>query len=233
MRVGIICEGERTDGPTLEVLLRAEFPGMTFQFMPTTKGLIFAKVGGLSDELIRTGCDRVLVAWDLHPVGTQMTVSSQHSESKPCQREQRKKLLEVAISTSDVSRPDWIGLHRRYGFSEGDEPEHARLHLVCFCESFDAAFLADTTFLRTLASSDLRNAEPPPRVRTPTKERRPQEYLRRYFRQGHNPRLKYFNKHEHNVVLAKAFVEAGRLQNLRRHAGYLRLIEALANWNGQ
>jgi hypothetical protein len=231
MKIGIICEGERTDGPVLEILLAAEFPEVSFAIVPTSKAAIFQAVGALIDNLLEQGCDRVLVAWDLLPVGTQMAVNSQANETAPCQMDQRKTLLATAVRTGQTCVADAASLQHRYGFRDGAPAEATeRIALICFSESFDAVFLSDPAFLRSLASSEIRTAEPPPAARNPTTMKRPQEVLRAYFRRGHNKRLKYFNKCEHNVVVARAFVEQGKLQRLRRHAGYKRLVEIIKAW---
>jgi hypothetical protein len=102
--------------------------------------------------------------------------------------------------------------------------------LVCFCQSFDAVFLSDVGFLQELASSSIREAEPPPTVRTPVGVNGPQQFIRQYFRRGHNKRLKFFNRYEHNIVLAREFVAKRKLRRLRQHQGYHRLVTVVARW---
>lgn len=90
-------------------------------------------------------------------------------------------------------------------------------------------FLSDLAFLRKLASSDVHKAERPPNVgKRLDKVPKPQEFLRTYFRKGSNPQFKYFNKYEHNIRLAQAWVEKGDLSGLRKHRGYKRLIQKIA-----
>ena len=230
MKIGVICEGEKTDGPVLKKLLEAEFPDVTLDIRATSKKVIFSAIGPLIDDLVAKACQHVAIVWDLHPVGTQMSVSSQTASADPCQLDQRRTLLEVAQKTSQTCQKDVEHLRRRYGFSHGDLEENPRVCLICFCESFDAAFLSDHKLLQELASSEVRRAEPHPKIRTPENVHRPQEVLRQYFRRGHNRRLKYFNKCEHNIVLAKAFVEGGKLQKLRSHPGYSRLVNIFESW---
>lgn len=231
MKLGVICEGDKTDGPVLDALLRAEFPTIRLEIVPTSKAVIFSQIGAIADRLLSSGCERVVIAWDLHPVGTQMSVSSQAHHTEPCQWDQRRTLLEVAGRTSENCQADIELLQRRYGFHEGNGAGgNLRVCLVCFCESFDAIFLTDGPLLRDLASSAIRRAEAPPAVRTPISAKRPQEVIRRYFRRGHNSRFKYFNKYEHNIHLARAFTENGRLNRLRRHRGYDRLVTVVAGW---
>lgn len=229
MTIGVICEGARSDGPALEVLLKAEFPDLHILIVPTTKKAIFSVVGQLIDDLVDKGCQRVVIAWDLHPVGIQMEVNSQRTHSRPCQKDQRHKLLEVAHATTESFSVDCLELLRRYGFAKGKTSRQSRLYLVCFSESFDAAFLSDTSLLKKLASSKNRSAVALSGVRVPHEVVKPQEVLRRYFGQGYNARLKFFNKATHNVVLAQAFVDNDRLRALRRHNGYSRLVETIAS----
>lgn len=231
MKLGVICEGERTDGPVLSKLLGAEFPAVTLEVVATSKHVIFSAVGALIDDLLAKGCERILIAWDLHPVGTQMSVSSQTAHADPCQRDQRMTLLTVAQRTTRTCQGDVGCLQNRYGFGDANATlEDSRICLVCFCESFDAVFLCDSSLLRELASSEIREADQPPTVRSAAKIPRPQQMIRQYFRRGHNKRLKYFNKYEHNAVLAQAFVDRGRLDRLRQHPGYRRLVTQIEAW---
>jgi hypothetical protein len=231
MRLGVICEGERSDGPVLETLLSAEFPAVTLETVATSKAVIFSAVGTLVDDLLARGCERVVIAWDLHPIGAQMAVKAQREHPDPCHWDQRKTLLASAGRQGQTCLPDVTLLQHRYGFSDGDGGAgEARVCLVCFCESFDAVFLSDAGFLQALASSRIRRADAPPRVRTPIAVNRPQEFLRQYFRRGHNKRLKYFNKYEHNIVLAREFVEQRKLPRLRQHPGYDRLVTVVSKW---
>jgi hypothetical protein len=230
MKLGVICEGEKTDGPVLRKLLEAEFPAADIVIRATSKQVIFSAIGTIVDELLSGGCEGVIIVWDLHPVGTQMSVTSQTVHAEPCQRDQRQTLLEIARKTSEACQADVAHLQQRYGFLEEEVAGDDRVRLVCFCESFDAVFLSDEALLRKLASSEIRGAEPPPRVKVPTTVARPQQLIRQYFRSGHNKQLKYFNKCEHNIVLARAFIEHGRLSKLRKHQGYRRLVTLIEVW---
>lgn len=231
MKIGVICEGEKTDGPVIQALMTAEFPDIELIIQATTKAVIFQDAGGLIDTLFDNGCDRVVVVWDLLPVGTQMTVNSQSNGSTPCQNNQRKTLLDVARSRGSTCANDIDALLQRYGFVEGDRGRAVgRVALVCFSESFDAVFLSDPAFLQRLASSDIRQAEDPPAMRSPATVTKPQEILRRYFRRGHNKRLKYFNKTQHNEVLAREYIAQGKLAQLRRHPAYERLTSIIGAW---
>lgn len=231
MKIGVVCEGDQTDGPVLEILLAAEFPHVNFKIVATSKAAIFQGIGALVDGLLDSGYERVVVAWDLLPVGTQMAVNSQRENTTPCQVDQRKTLLTTAERTGQTCVVDVGELQSRYGFREGAAAANpGRLALVCFAESFDAIFLSDPAFLQVLASSEIREAENLGAVRSPEAVKRPQEVLRWYFRKGHNRRLKYFNKCEHNEVVAKAFVEQGKLKKLRKHSAYKRLIAIIEGW---
>lgn len=231
MKLGVICEGEMTDGPVLRTLLEAEFPNVEFEVEATTKAAIFSAVGIRVDRLLAKGFERIVIVWDLYPLGTQMSVNSQTEHEVRCQWDQRKTLLAVAEKTANACLPDIRSLQVHYGFrGEGIVSGNERVALVCFSESFDAVFLTDVDFLRKLASSNIRDAEQPPAVRDPASAKRPAELIRRYFRRGHNKRLKYFNKYEHNILLAQEFVREGRLGKLRAHPGYERLVVLIAKW---
>jgi hypothetical protein len=226
MKLGVVCEGEKTDGPVLEVLLRACLPGRTIKIAATTKQAIFSSGGVFVDALLAEGCSRVIVAWDLHPIGTQMKVNSQTHHSEPCQTDQRNTLLNAIERSGGVCRADAQALKHRYGI-DGGLPGNPRVELVCFCASFDAIFLYDLPFLRQVASSNIRKAAPPPSIKHPTAEKFPAERLRSYFRTSPNNRFKFFNKHQHNLVLAQLFVENKKLDRLLKHPGFNRLVDLL------
>lgn len=228
MKVGIVCEGGCSDGPALHLLLRAEFPDVTFVITGTSKALIFSSSGALVDALIDGGCERVYVLWDLHPIGTQMAVKSQTEHEKPCRYDQRKTLLGRASETASTCDGDLRHLRHRYEFETyKDAPSTTRVELVCFSTSFDAVFLADPVQLRRLASSKVRVADDAPAPKDLESIEAPAVILKDYFERGHNKRLRHFNKHQHNEVLAKEFVDAGRHAKLKRHPGYRRLIEKI------
>lgn len=232
MKIGVICEGENSDGPALECLLQAEFQGHTFVVLGTTKAAIFSAAGALIDEKLSEGCERVVVIWDLHPVGVQMAVNSQTASAEvACQMDQRRTLLAKALTTARACANDIRELQRRYAFAPAEvNLAPSRVALVCFSHSFDAVFLCDPGLLRTLASSPIRTAEQMGTIKRPHKEVRPQEKIRQYFAKGHNAVLKHFNKFQHNIVIAKAFVEKRRLAKLRRHVAYDRLTGLIEGW---
>lgn len=222
-RIGIVCEGEISDVPCLDVLLRAEFGGAAeFDICGTSKAVIFSALGPLIDEVNGRGATELIVAWDLLPVGRKMGVSSQVEHEKPCRLEQQEVLLDALAGSGTAYQPDIEMLQTRYGFINPGLDGTSRLHLVCFSCTFDAVLLSDADLLRDLASSELRQAERLPRVSLES-ERGPSGVLRRYFRRGHNKRLKYFNRAEHNEVIARAYIDGGRLGRLQAHSGYARL----------
>ncbi|MFT3707022.1 MAG: hypothetical protein QM817_05070 [Archangium sp.] len=231
MKIGVICEGENSDGPALECLLQAEFQDHTFVVLGTTKAAIFSAAGALIDDMLSDGCQRVVVVWDLHPVGTQMTINAQTEADEACQMDQRRTLLAKALGTADKCADDIRELQHRYDFVPSEAAlAPSRVALVCFAHSFDAVFLCDTELLRTLASSEIRTAEQMGTVKRPHTVQKPQEVIRRYFGKGHNAILKHFNKFQHNIVLAKAFVEKRRLARLRKHEAYGRLAGVIEVW---
>lgn len=231
MKLGVICEGAASDSPSLEILLKAEFPEATIIIRGTSKDVIFKNVGVLVDEMLALGCRKVFILWDLHPIGTQMTVLSQTTETeKLCRWDQRKTLLANAHGTAKACAEDLKELERRHNLRKDRAATNdPRVELVCFSMSFDAIFLADPALLRALASTKTRAADDLQGMDALETMKAPQETLRRYFGRSPNPRLRYFNKLMHNVVLAKAFVDSGKLKSLRRHPGYARLRDKITS----
>lgn len=235
MKIGVLCEGELSDAPALGLLLRAEFPRHTLSVLGTTKNAIFSQGGALIDQLLAEGCERVVVVWDLHPVGVQMATNSQTDAEEACRIDQQRTLLTNALATAGSCAGDVQALQHRYEFVAAANPPFpttSRVALVCFAHSFDAVFLCDPTILESLASSEIRKAERPPSLKRPHTQPKPQEILRRYFGKGHNTHLKFFNKAQHNEVLAKEFVAKARLPKLRKHPGYARLAKLIESWVG-
>ncbi len=225
MKVGVICEGEKSDAPALRLFLRAEFPQIEFDLTATTKAIIFSACGGLVDALLKRGCDHVVVLWDLHPVGSSMGLASQTDGEDPCRLDQQKTLLGRAHETAESCGEDLKRLQRRYGFADDDgHGNHGRVELVCFAGTFDAVFLADPALLRALASSKAHRAEVAPDHKDLESLRAPSAILSDYFARQPNARFRRFNKLQHNEVLAKAYVDNGRHPKLHRHPAYRRLI---------
>jgi hypothetical protein len=236
-RIGIICEGEVSDAPVLELILEHLFPGDDFEFNidGVSKRDIFSSPDVLLVNQFNNGAERVLIIWDLLPLGHQMGTPSQWSE-KPNRKEQRQMLLKT-ICESETLPPRLLQQARhlacRYGFVEGDEPHpndgDDLFKLVCICYTLDGWLLADEGVLEDVASTNSRRAE---RCRMPRPDRcqKPVSELRRYFSCSPNKWLRYYNKIEHNRVIARAYIERGRVERMRVSESFCRVIDAIAQW---
>jgi hypothetical protein len=97
MKIGVICEGADTDAPVIELLFQYLFPAHSFLVSGVSKAIIFRNGDLELAKMYRRGAERVLVVWDLLPIGSRMPVRSQDSE-RASRREQRQKLLELLVN---------------------------------------------------------------------------------------------------------------------------------------
>ncbi len=80
MRIGIVCEGEYTDKPVLELILHHLFPSTEFDIDGVdSKEVIYRDIDLLLTNLANDGAQRTMILWDRHPAGLQMPVPSQRS----------------------------------------------------------------------------------------------------------------------------------------------------------
>ncbi|RCJ29560.1 hypothetical protein A6769_35505 [Nostoc punctiforme NIES-2108] len=236
MKIGILCEGEKTDAPVINTLLKHLFPSVEFFIRGKTKEAIF-KAGDIELEKIfsEESVERALIVWDLLPLGHQMGVSCQWSE-KPSRSEQRQMLLNLLCNSEHLSnslKQQALHLANRYKFVNCDV-EHPNgkedlFKLISVCYTCDGWLLSDGSVLKDLASSNSRQAErwnPP----DPDRCQNPAGELKRYFGQGYNKRLKYFNKSDHNIVITEEYIKQGKVESMLNSSSFSRMIYAIKQW---
>lgn len=239
MKIGVLCEGENTDAPVIEMLLEYVFPQVSFEIKGVTKEIIF-KAGDLElhEMFDKKGVDRAVIVWDLLPIGHQMGTPSQWS-GKPSRSEQRHMLLKKFWESEQLLghlRQQAQHLGCRYQFYTESEVQHPNgeddlFKLVCVCYACDGWLLADGVLLKNLASTDARQAASynPPH---PDRCTNPSGELKRYFGQSPNKRLKYFNKSDHNKMIAKEYIEQDKVGKLETSRSFQRIVQAVRDWVG-
>lgn len=243
MKIGIICEGENTDAPVIRLILEHHFQEqirnnrVQFQIKGVDKGAIFSAGDVLLKEMFDSGATRALIVWDLLPPGHQMGVSSQYSE-KPNREEQRRVLLETICTSphlqahvSEYAVKLWHG----YGFDGHTEPlfpnQTEYFRLVCICFMLETWLITDPGLLRELASTNSHTAPEFPRQYL-DECRNPIGYLRTHFGRGHT-RLRFYNKLQHNEVVARAYIEKDKLHRMRECDSFCRVIDTIEGWLGK
>lgn len=234
MKVGIICEGENTDAPVLEEILKHKYPNTDFKIVARDKKAIFSTCHLDIDELLGKGFNNIAVIWDLLPVGKQMIVASQWSD-KPSRREQKKMFLEKLTNPEDISisvEKTAITLMEQYGFKDNNATQpRFNLKLICICYTMDGWLLSDDTTIRKIASTD----EHPVRTLTPSLEKpdlckNPAGLLTRIFRGSPNKKIRFYNKFTHNIDIVKKYISDGRIDTMKCSSSYTRLIDTLNEW---
>jgi len=237
MTVGILCEGGETDAPVLELILSHLFPDTTFVICGVSKRAIFDAGDQLLGDLFGKAVDRVIILWDLLPLGNQMGVASQWSE-QPRRREQRQMLLQLLSRSEKLDsllQQQARFYEHKYEFSEESvahpNNECNLFELVCVCYSLDGWLLSDHSLLCELASTDehtMRRLDPDPGK--PDQCLNPALALKRVLGKAPNKRWRYYNKHIHNRQIAEAYIRKGRVDRLRRSDSFRRVEEAIRRW---
>lgn len=244
MRIGIICEGEETDAKALKLLLPHLFGhrGARFLIQGYDKGEIFDKPDVLINKMLKKGAERIMIIWDLLPVGKEMDVPSQWSE-KPSRKEQRQMYLHN-LYTSDLASEDLqhfaYDLAHEYGFVIGVK-HNSRLFndgsikLVCVCFTLEGWLLSDKKVLHDLAARrKMKDKKKQPfkkvKVPKPDREQKPAVWLSDFFSSGNNLWLKYYNKHEHNEVILREYIATGKIDSLRVAPSFRRVVDTIESW---
>ena len=233
MKVGIICEGAETDKPVLELILEHKFPNTTFEIIARDKKAIFSTCYEDIASLQQSGIQHIAVFWDLLPIGHQMSVASQWSE-KPSRKEQREVFLRN-LDTEQNPYPEIRTTARsllvNYGFQEGDAANTTiNIKLICVCYTLDGWILSDDRVIRQLGSTNAHQMELNPGLEDPDRCKNPAGLLTRVFRSAPNKRYRFYNKHQHNAEIVRAYIDQGRLDKLSCSSSYQRMIEALQGW---
>lgn len=236
MNIGIVCEGSETDKPVLELILKHKFPNTTFKIIARDKKAIFSACYEDIATLQQAGMHHIVVVWDLLPVGQQMSVASQWSE-KPSRKEQR----EVFLRSLDTEQNQHVevrmaarSLLLNYGFADGSDVGTTtisiKLKLICVCYALDGWLLSDERVIRQLGSTNAHQMELNSGLEHPDRCTNPAGLLTRLFRSAPNKRFRFYNKHQHNGDMVRAYIDQGRLDSLNTSSSYQRLIDVLQGW---
>jgi len=234
MNIGVICEGAETDKPVLKLILEHKFPNTTFEIIARDKKAIFSTCYEDIAALQQSGMQHIAVVWDLLPVGHQMPVPSQWSE-KPSRKEQRETFLRNIDTEQNPHveiRATARSLLLNYGFEQGGVAADTtiNLKLICVCYALDGWILSDDRVIRKLGSTDSRNMELTPSLEAPDRCMNPAGLLTKVFRSAPNKRFRYYNKHQHNAEIVRAYIDQGRLDKMCCSSSYQRMIDVLHGW---
>lgn len=125
MQVGLILEGIRdgADQKVCEHLAERIRPGIEVVCRPLgPKPNLIAKCGSVAAQLLKDGCERVVIIWDLYPAWR---------EGKPCRKKDREGILNSLVLS-------------------GVETE--KIALVCIEQELEAWLLADRRALSAVLS---------------------------------------------------------------------------------
>lgn len=238
MKIGILCEGEMTDEPVLKLLLESLFPEIEFIIRGVSKAIIFKAADVELGRMFQRDVKRFLVVWDLLPPGHGMDVESQRSK-KAKRVEQRKQLLELLCDSERLPKllsQQVKHFAYRYQFNEAEEPhpngDEDVLKLVCVCYAMDGWLLSDTKLLCELLSTkahQLRCLEPKPGL--PDECPYPDQLLRKCCVNSPNKRFRYYNKTEHNEVIAREYIRRGSIEKMRVSQSFCRVVDNIERWS--
>jgi hypothetical protein len=235
MKIGVVCEGGFTDEPVLKLLLEHLFPDTTFLIKGVDKAIIF-RTGDVVLADLLSKADRVLVIWDLLPTGLKMGIPSQQSPT-PCRKEQREMLLRLLKQSScllEKHLQQVRHLTSRYGFDPkpASHPNNGDdfFRLVCVRFSLDGWLLSDLDVLRDLGSTPAHPWRLASKPESPDSCRDPVAALKGTFKTAPNARLRYYNKHQHNLVVARGYVELGKVASMRVSESFCRVVDAIETW---
>lgn len=237
MKIGILCEGEKTDEPVLKLLLESLFPQIDLVVRGVSKKFIFEHADTALKLMFEdSNVERFLVIWDLLPLGRGMGVECQWSE-KPKRVEQREKLLKLLCDSSSLPGPLSLQarhLAYRYQFNDTEVPHPNGnddiLKLVCVCYAMDGWLLSDKGLLCQLLSTAAHQHKLKSDPGLPDTCKNPAQALKKCCSCAPNKRMRYYNKMEHNAVIAKAYVENGNVNKMRISGSFCRVADSIKEW---
>jgi hypothetical protein len=151
MKVGIIyeCGPQGADYKVCECLAKKLCPDIkTERLFLSNKPLLLQQCGNAASQLLATGCERVLIVWDLHPAWRV------DGKKQPCRKRDRdaifQSLQDAGVTSSNV-------------------------YLVCIEEELEAWLLADErALIQVLQTSThkptIKRQSKPDQVKNPKKE---------------------------------------------------------------
>ena len=155
MKVGMIfeCGPDGADRKVCEHLTRRLLPDIEIVSVTLdNKPKLVADCGLAAARLLREGCDRVVVVWDLHPPWRTKGL-------RPCRRDDRQAIL--GSLTKARVRPSQVSL-------------------VCIAEELEAWLIADGRAVSTVLSRSAHPVRVPD-VKRPERTRKPKTHLNKVF----------------------------------------------------
>lgn len=149
MKVGLILEGE-PDKAVCKLLIERLQPGTEVVPLPLgPKQKLIAQCGKVAATLFKTGCDCVIILWDLYPAW------GAHG-AKPCLKRDREG-INKSLTDAAVSSP--------------------RVHLVCIHKMLESWLLADERALSEFLSKLKKTRITVPRIKRPEDPIKPKTVL--------------------------------------------------------
>ena len=130
------------------------------------KRRLVSECGEATALLLRGGCERVIIAWDLYPAWRE-------DGQRPCRKQDRDKAF-AALEAAGVVKRDFQS-------PAAGERDQRRVFLVCIQEELEAWLLADHTALETVLSRPSRPVRLG-RIRDPEAESNPKKRLTKIFK---------------------------------------------------
>ena len=156
MKIGMIfeCGPQGADKKVCEYLAKQIEPEIEIESLTLdNKKNLLSECGTTADLLLKSGCERVIIIWDLYPAWRR--------ETAPCRKEDREAIAR-SLKASDVNA--------------------AKVFLVCIEEELEAWLIADNRALEVLLSKPHRPVSIP-RERHPEQVSNPKKKLTRIYRE--------------------------------------------------
>ena len=165
MKVGMVfeCGPQGADVKVCRLLakrLRADI-----EISPVTLGnkpQLIQDCGNAAAQLLREGCERVVIVWDLYPPWRE-------KKARPCRKEDRERIL-ASLQDAGVAS--------------------SNIYLVCIREELEAWLLADRRALEAVLSRPAHPVRVRG-IRNPERERNPKGTLQRIFEEHGKPYRDY------------------------------------------
>jgi len=202
MKVGMIfeCGPKGADKPVCERLARMLQKDITISSVTlTNKPNLVSECGNVAAELLKDGCERIIIIWDLYPAWRDKKLKKlKKLKEKPCLKEDRAAILESLAQAGVVS---------------------PQVYLVCIHAELEAWLLADGNAISLFLSKPtdrvtIKDTKKPERIPNP------KDHLNKIF-ETHN-RSAYIDANH-----AEEIVKNINLKKLKRCPSFVRFAEKL------